>query len=327
MATLSLQLPDLLEAAGVNVRVLDGWEDPARDEYYYREPPFANTPESNPAGHMHHHTASGSYPPNRDKANAYAGLSFEGSHRLYQERYLAEGYEAVYTIANAFPAPISSGAGDFETLERIRVPEEVLGRQGPDTRGWYGNTHYWNTEWILNGVGAPIDPEVWEMMVLVCQVQNDLMGWIDLNHIAHAHHTGRKIDLYGGQFSDTNRDGWDKTIIALRHDILEDQVPTFTHYKAGEQYDEYEEVTWLLFFMEGGSINVNQNSAQDGEMQALMGKTNVRMVTEADFDKIAKHTSMAITKRQALTDHGLYRYGMEVTSLKEQAFRLDQGGT
>jgi len=172
---------------------------------------------------MHHHVASTKYTPNRDKANGYPGLSYHGSDRLYQERYQGDGYEAVYTVANAYPAPISSGAGDRTVLDKIRTGQEVLGRQGPDTPGWYGNTHYWNNEWVLDGTGSWVDDAVWDMMVVVCQVQNDLMGWTELNHICHAHHTRRKIDLWNGKYSDTNRDGFDKTIIALRADMTQEE--------------------------------------------------------------------------------------------------------
>ena len=220
MATKLIDLPAALEAAGVNVRTLDGWEKPHYSgTYLWREA------DGEPAGSMAHHTASSAYTPNRDKANGYAGLSFRGSDRLYQERYEGDGYAAVYTIANAYPAPISSGAGDKGVLVKVRAGIEVRGRQGPDTSGWYGNTHYHNDEWILNGIGAPVDQEVWEMMVVVCQVKNELMGWTPFNHICHGHHTRRKVDLWDGSKSDTNRDGFDLTMVALRQDMGGDFIP------------------------------------------------------------------------------------------------------
>ena len=154
MTTKLLQLPDALEAAGINVRLLSGWRQPHGSDdkpYLYREP------DGEPAGHMHHHTAGGHYTPNRDKANGYAGLSYEGSATLYQERYNEGNYQPVYTVANAYPAPISSGAGDITVLERVRVGIEVAGRQGADTPGWYGNTHYWNTEWVCKGDSSPAE--------------------------------------------------------------------------------------------------------------------------------------------------------------------------
>ena len=212
--TTMLNFPEALEAAGVHVRLLDGWALPAKPDYYYREEPHSNGPFSDPAGHMHHHTATVSYVPNRDKANGYAGLSKDGSERLYQEDYGDGFFFPVYTIANAYPAPISSGAGDRTVLDRVRAGVEVVGRQGPDTPGWYGNTHYWNTEYILDGIGSPLDQRVWDMMVTVCEVQNELMGWTEYMHIGHGHHTRRKIDLWDGRYADFN-----ETIIALREDM------------------------------------------------------------------------------------------------------------
>lgn len=220
--TKMLELPTALEAAGVNVRTLDGWDEPHegdRDnnlDYYYREEPNADTADSDPAGVMHHHVASGHYTPNREKANGFVGLSYKGSNTLYQERYNEGNYEPVITIANAYPAPISSGAGDYSVLERVRDGVEVSGRQGSDTPGWYGNTHYCNYEWVCKGDGSPIDAATWEMMLIVCSVQNELMLWTPNNHIAHGHHTRRKIDLWDGAQGGTAWTGFDLTVEALR---------------------------------------------------------------------------------------------------------------
>ncbi len=242
--TLLLDLPAALEAAGVNVRTVDGWDEPARDGYFWREP------NDEPAGHMHHHTAGTAYTPHlgSDKANGFAGLSHMGSDRLYQERYEGEGYEAVYTITNAYPAPISSGAGDRGVLEKVRQGIEVRGRQGPDTPGWYGNTHYWNTEWVLNGIGAPVDAEVWDMMVLVCQVQNDLMGWTPFCHICHGHHTGRKVDLWDGDKAPSNQTGFDDTIAALRQDMGGSYTPPGDDMTWADIVDD---ATWTKAYEDG----------------------------------------------------------------------------
>jgi len=58
------------------------------------------------------------------------------------------------------------------------------------------------------------------MMLTVCRVQNDLMGWTPNMHIGHAHHTRRKIDLWAGQYKD-----FDETIIQLRSQMEEDIMP------------------------------------------------------------------------------------------------------
>ncbi len=221
--TTCLDLPGALEAAGVTVRLLDGWDTPANAGYYWREA------SGDPAGHMHHHTATTGYTPYggpESKANGFAGLSINGSDRLYQEDYGDDSAVPVYTIANAYPAPISSGAGDITVLERIRQGVEVVGRQGPDTPDWYGNTHYWNTEYVLDGTGSPVDEKVWAMMLTVCRAQNDLMGWTPNMHIGHAHHTRRKIDLWAGQYTD-----FDETIIQLRDQMEATNV--FFNYVMG----------------------------------------------------------------------------------------------
>ena len=206
---------DALEAAGVNVRYLTDWSNPAEPGYVWRES------DGEPAGFMNHHTATSSYTPNRDKANAYAGLSKHGSERLYQEDYGDSLYEPVFVIANAYPAPVSSGAGDINVLEKVRQGLPVNGRPGPDTPGWYGNAHYYNVEWVLNGTGAPIDQRVFDMMVVVQDVWLDMYDRTPEALICHGHHTGRKIDLWGGQFSDSNRDGYQKTIEAIRKAVGE----------------------------------------------------------------------------------------------------------
>jgi len=267
--TALLDFPAALEAAGVNVRTLNQWELPhGNGSYLYREP------DGEPAGHMHHHTATSGYTPNRDKANGYAGLSYQGSDKLYQERYRGDGYQAVYTVANAYPAPISSGAGDIGVLEKVRAGTEVVGRQGPDTPGWYGNTHYWNTEYVLNGIGAPIDDEVWDMMVLVCQVQNDLMGWDAEVHIGHGHHTRRKIDLWGGQYLDFN-----DTLIALRQDIgatmkWSDIVDDATWAKAYEDG-----------FIEGNPAVMPQYYYADGPATEAEKKNGYNVIMREQMDR------------------------------------------
>ena len=124
--TLMLQLPAALEAAGLNVRTLDGWDEPHVND---DEPYLWRETNKDAAGVMHHHTAGGHYTPNRDKANGFAGLAYQGSETLYQERYNEGRYDPVITIANAYPAPISAGAGSYPVLERVRQGLEVIGRQ------------------------------------------------------------------------------------------------------------------------------------------------------------------------------------------------------
>jgi len=208
------ELPLLLRQAGVNVREMDDWQE-------LNGHPWENT---EPEAHMHHHTASAAYTPNRDKANGWAGLSINGSERLYQEDYDGTG-EAVYVFANLYPAPISAGKGDSEVLDAIIAGQLVSGRPGPDTPGWYGNNFYWSTEYVLDGVGAELDIKVWNMMVTVCRVQNELMGWSEVNHIMHATSTNRKVDLWDGTFED-----FDDTLTNLRFAMTQEAGMNLERY-------------------------------------------------------------------------------------------------
>lgn len=205
----TLELPAALEAAGVEVRLLDGWKTAHYSgKYKWREA------DGEPAGHMWHHTASGGYTPNRDKANGWAGLGSDDSLRLYQ----SGGGRPIYAIANAHPGPITSGYGCRYVLEKfVKRDIAFTGRQpkADDTDPkWAGNTHYWNTEVVLDGVGTYIDDDVWAMMVTVGQVQNELFGWTPARHIGHAMHSNRKIDLRDGRFKDMAQ-----TLDALRLDM------------------------------------------------------------------------------------------------------------
>jgi hypothetical protein len=90
-----------------------------------------------------------------------------------------------------------------------------------------------------------------------------------------------------------------------------------THYKIGERYAEYEEVSWLLFLLEGGTVDPNRNSSQ---IAPVLGKTDVRLVTDNDFDLIGQHTNMTSSTLTRLKADGLYRFGKEVAALREQSY-------
>lgn len=231
--TTMLHLPEALAVGDVNVRTLTGWEKPHPKSYgpYYYRTDKSDTRGAvgvDPIAHVHHHTASAAYTPNRDKAQGWAGLSADGSNRLYQEDYGDAQMEPVYVVANAYPAPISTGYGDWGVWEKIKAGVEVNGRQGSDGKT-AGNTRFWNTEWILDGTGSPVDQRVWDMMAKVSWITDQLLGWDHrVCNICHGHWTRRKIDLWAAQFSDTNRDGFQKTIEALRAAIEGmDNVPEY----------------------------------------------------------------------------------------------------
>ena len=91
-----------------------------------------------------------------------------------------------------------------------------------------------------------------------------------------------------------------------------------THYQEGTEYAEFEEISWLLFILEGGTVNPNANSSQ--VTAQLPWKTNVRLVQAEDFDLIAAYTNMNADSRDDLTEFGLYRFGLEIASLRQQAW-------
>ena len=229
-----LWLPDALRDAGVNVRVLDGADQPRSAGYVWAD--------RLPHGHMHHHTATAGYVPNRDKANGYAGLSLNGSDRLYQEAYGDGDWEPVYTIANLYPAPISSGYGVRKLLdEYVKKDRQFVGRQtAPDDSNpqWAGNRFYWNTEWILNGVGAWIDESVWGMMVTVCDVMDQRLMWSPYRNVGHGQHTRRKIDLRDGRFPDMAA-----TILQLQQDLADRRRNVWA--------DDFTDATWMAMFHSG----------------------------------------------------------------------------
>ena len=306
----TLLLPEALAAAGVCVKVLPDWDRAHKDgTYLWREP------DDNPAGHMVHHTATSAYTPNRDKASGYLGMGDPtlDNPRLYQDAQT--GRVPIYTLANAHPAPISSGSGRRDVLENFvknDVPFTGKQTQPDDSPAWYGNTHYWNTECVLNGTGAAMPQEMWQTLVTVADVLNDVMDWTPARHIGHGQHTKRKVDLWNGTYKDMAA-----TIEALRADIGQQEDNVQTLFKIGNEYQTYEEITWLLYEAAGGTINVNANSAQ---VELLLGKTNVRLVTDNDFTLLSEILGMNTKETDRLFTDGLYALGKELAALRSLVY-------
>jgi hypothetical protein len=299
----TLDLPDLWRAAGLNVVEMDGWRTPRiinNRLYVWRS--------GDPVCSMWHHTATNAYTPNRTKANVWAGLKNGTSNRLYAS---GDG-AATLVVANAYAAPVSSGYGQKTVIDQAAqdVPNDALARGPDDSPRWAANRSAWNTEVILDGVGRWIDPEVWDMLTEAANVMHSHMGWTKHRALGHAQFTGRKIDL---------RDGRDRsareTMIRFRND-MEDTM--FTHYKIGDEYAEWETVSWWLYMLEGGTIDANDNSSQI--QLVLPWKTNVRLVQTEDFNLIAEEIGLSNANRIKLTDDGLYRWGKELASLKQIAY-------
>ena len=300
-----LDLPDALESAGLAVRTLDGWQTPQIPGYRWREP------DGEPAGVMWHHTASSAYTPNRDKANVWVGLGYWETGRLYQ----TGGGFPIVVVANAYPAPISSGYGVRQVLEDyVKRDIPFTGRQTHADDQWAGNTHYVNIEVVLDGVGTVMDDAVWDTLARTGAVLNDVYGWTEARHIAHAHHTGRKVDLRDGKYPTA-----DATLAALR-DAIGD-VTVATHFTIGTEDAAFEEVSWLLFILKGGSVDPNDWSSQI--TTKLPWKTNVRLPQVEDFDLIGAYTDMEPDTLADFKAGGLYKYGKELAALREYAYRTD----
>ena len=191
--TFLLDLPDVLEALGLNVWVADGyeygqgnylWTNPHTNVGSYNEKPF---------GYMVHHSASSSAnPPPSDtsKASAWIGLLRDG--KLYQE---GGGVPTIY-LASAGPARISSGYGyrpaawDY-TFEERRSPAKAEGADGDTAL----NRYSFNMETVHRGDGPSLDPDVFDHVVglgialeQMCELEEMTLG--------HRSWTTRKIDPY-----------------------------------------------------------------------------------------------------------------------------------
>jgi hypothetical protein len=242
--TWARQFPGLLEDAGLHVEVMDFWDKP----HLRRGKPYLWR-TGNPEASMWHHTASGSYTPNRLKANMYAGLTLPGDpdFRLHQ----SGGGEPTIVFANAHPGPITSGYGQKSVLELAQSDIQNDARAtGPDD-DWAGNKSYWNTEIVLDGVGSWIDTEVWDMLIVAGAVIHDHMGWSEYRAIGHIQHTRRKPDPWDGQ--DPNAI---ETMIRFRGDLAaamqEDGMATL------EQFVEYIRDTDIVKMGDDGIITATE---------------------------------------------------------------------
>ena len=294
----TLAIPELWMTAGLTVTCLDGWDTPTSAPYVWRL--------GDPVCSMWHHTATSAYTPNRVKANVWAGLA-RGS-RLYS----TGGGVPTLVVANAYPAPISSGYGQKRVIDDavFDTPNDEVARGADDYPKWAANRSAWNTEVILNGIGEVIDQNVWEMLITAAAILHAHMGWTEHRALGHAQFTSRKIDL---------RDGADRsakeTMIRFRNDM---EGSMFTHFKIGQEYTEWEPVSWWLYMLAGGTIDANGNSSQ--VQTKLPWKMNVRLVQAEDFVLIADLIGLSNSNRIALTDSGLYRWGKELASLRQKAY-------
>ena len=110
----------------------------------------------------------------------------------------------------------------------------------------------------------------------------------------------------------------EQAIVRIQDAVAEMMEGTMqTHFKIGLEYAEYEPVTWLIYQLAGGHVDPNSNSSQ---IEPVLGKSNVRLVTESDFAKIAHYTGMTTATFDRLCTDGLYKYGKEVSALMQYAY-------
>ena len=197
--TFLLDLPDVLEAQGLNVWVANGyeygqgnylWTNPHTGVGSYGEKPF---------GYMVHHSASSSAnPPSSEdsKASAWIGLLRDG--KLYQE---GGGVPTIY-LASAGPARISSGYGykpaawDY-TFKELRAPVKAQGSDGDTAL----NRYSFNMETVHRGDGTTLDPGVFDHVVGLGIALEQMCDLKEMT-LGHRSWSQRKIDPYWNNDTD-----------------------------------------------------------------------------------------------------------------------------
>jgi hypothetical protein len=195
--TSMLWVPDALRAAGVNVVVLDGWDE-AQGNYLWTDlDSGSRSYDGRPTCFMIHHTAGTAATPTvKDasgrwsKANCWAGLLRNG--KLYQS---GGGVPTVIFTA-AGPARISSGYGHGPTLHEVADDVRVPWDQSSSDTNMAANRYAWNCETVAAGDGSAIDPGVEHALALMGALLADRFNWSPWRAIGHLTWTGRKIDPF-----------------------------------------------------------------------------------------------------------------------------------
>ena len=112
---------------------------------------------------------------------------------------------------------------------------------------------------------------------------------------------------------------WDTGVLDLQYiSDLAGGEDMFTHFEIGTEYAEWEPVVWLLFQLEGGTVNPNDNSSQVSDV--LSWKQNVRLVQAEDLDLIGILTNMSEATLSRFKGDGVYRWGKEIAALEQYAW-------
>jgi len=194
--TAMLWLPDALEAAGVEVRVLPGWDSAQGNYKWTNIDSGAQSYEEEPTCFMIHHTATSGYTPSVgepnkwSKANCWAGLWRDG--RLYQ----SGGGVPTIVFTSAGPARISSGYGHGPTLHDVAADIRVPWDQSKPDTDMAANRYAWNVETVHEGDGSDLDAGVEHALVVMGALICDRFGWSPWRTIGHLTWTTRKIDPY-----------------------------------------------------------------------------------------------------------------------------------
>jgi len=191
--TFLLDLPDVLEALGLNVWVAEGYEYGQGDYLWTNPHTEVGSYDEKPYGYMVHHSGSrAATPPPSVTSKAGAWIGLKRGDRFYQE---GGGVPTIY-LASAGPARISSGYGyrpaawDYTCNER-RAPARAEGRD-TDTAL---NRYSFNMETVHRGDGSPLDPGVLEHVIGLGVA---LQQMCDLKEMTLGHRSWslRKIDPF-----------------------------------------------------------------------------------------------------------------------------------
>ncbi|KKL90572.1 hypothetical protein LCGC14_1903350 [marine sediment metagenome] len=201
----------------MNEQAVAGNGQSSRGYYWTDENDNHHRFEGRPLWHLLHHTAGSAYTPNvknsrgQTKCNCYAGL--RRGNRLYQDG----GGVPTLALASAGPSDYSAGSGVRSLIPDFIIPGiRFVGKQtkSDDSPYWYGNRYYWSTEVVLNGVGAVLDADVRELLIVYCAVISDVLDKNENFHGGHGQHTKRKIDLWDGRY-----DNMAETIFVIQDDV------------------------------------------------------------------------------------------------------------
>lgn len=193
--TALLDLPDALEAMGLNVQVATDWDlgqCRGSDHYLWTNPDSGSKAHDNPPScFMVHHTAgTAATPPGHadSKANAWLGVMRDG--RLYQN---GAGEPTIW-LASAGPARISSGYGwrpaawDY-AFRDLRAPAHAMEGDGSTAL----NRYAFNLEVVAAGDGSPIALGVWDHIIGLGDALHAMFDWSERT-MGHTSWTQRKID-------------------------------------------------------------------------------------------------------------------------------------